>query len=716
MVLYAIFPAALASALFLIFHYGIAAFGTYAFSKVLGVHWAGAAFAAIAYVSSNWFYRMSVCCPAYIQVASWLPLSFLGIELAIATESLHRRIVFGSVAALAFSQILGAWLGKGSLYAVLVLGAYLFYRTMVFPTVMRMPLRQRIIGFVATGAIFTVWTSLLSAGGILPRYEYRSLSNLADGYQGFQANTGGWASEQFGGRLFGTGGYSPGNVVMVLAIVGAIVAGLRYAAPFFLATIAACLLLILRRQTPFHELAYLIPQFKQIHLHFPEQIMMVVQLPLAMLAGICISSFIRAPRERSLVDVALIAPFLVIAGLGAPIRDMPWQIVFAVLAAVLLLRLMLSVHMFNARVPIAIAIVMLHLASFFSIASTIANNTGPVMRTDLETYFQPTSAVEFLEHQADRTGVPFRYFGYDPHIGRNSQGFWVPYRYDYAEQDTMALVVNNRATVFKLYDIQGQNNPVQLSKYVRYLQALNGQPQDYHESVIFDTGLQSPLLDMLNVRYIVLPAQFPDDRTDLRSITRQYATVYQDEDVQIVERHRALPRAWIVHSVRSAPADDAISVLATGSTDPSTDAFVDGPAPDIDNAADPHADQAVIRSYAPEHIQVETITDARGLLILSEVAYPGWRVSIDGQPAKLYTANGLFRAVVIPIGTHTVEFTFQSRSLQIGAIISGGTYAATVGFYLWHLARQSLRRLGWTERSSVVTKRHRVHRISVERG
>ncbi|MEE9216273.1 MAG: hypothetical protein V3U32_02455 [Anaerolineales bacterium] len=64
------------------------------------------------------------------------------------------------------------------------------------------------------------------------------------------------------------------------------------------------------------------------------------------------------------------------------------------------------------------------------------------------------------------------------------------------------------------------------------------------------------------------------------------------------------------------------------------------------------------------------IATGPGLLITSEIMYPGWEVEIDGTPGSLETYQGLLRAVHLPPGEHEVEFTFRSGSLRVGALIS----------------------------------------------
>ena len=83
--------------------------------------------------------------------------------------------------------------------------------------------------------------------------------------------------------------------------------------------------------------------------------------------------------------------------------------------------------------------------------------------------------------------------------------------------------------------------------------------------------------------------------------------------------------------------------------------------------------------WTPNRIEIEA--DGPGLLVLSEIQYPGWNASIDGKSAHIMTRDGIFRAVSLTEGTHNVVFEFQSLTVFIGILC---TFAAIVGLiWLW---------------------------------
>ena len=83
---------------------------------------------------------------------------------------------------------------------------------------------------------------------------------------------------------------------------------------------------------------------------------------------------------------------------------------------------------------------------------------------------------------------------------------------------------------------------------------------------------------MLNVRYVVVPADLPD----APPIARWGTPVYRDDLVLVYENPDAFPRAWLVHDVRPNHDGEGLALLADGSVDGHDVAFVDGPVPPLE--------------------------------------------------------------------------------------------------------------------------------------
>ncbi len=87
-------------------------------------------------------------------------------------------------------------------------------------------------------------------------------------------------------------------------------------------------------------------------------------------------------------------------------------------------------------------------------------------------------------------------------------------------------------------------------------------------------------------------------------------------------------------------------------------------------------------------ISLTVSTPADGYLVLSEVYYPGWQATVDGQPAPILRANYAFRAVRLGPGHHTVVMSFSPPSWYIGLAVSGLTVLCLIGYVGWRLARR----------------------------
>jgi hypothetical protein len=138
-------------------------------------------------------------------------------------------------------------------------------------------------------------------------------------------------------------------------------------------------------------------------------------------------------------------------------------------------------------------------------------------------------------------------------------------------------------------------------------------------------------------------------------------------------------RAFVVRQVVTAgDRDELYRILGSPDFDPFETAVLWKP---ISLTSVPRAkDEVLITSETPAYIQLRARLDAPGLLVLSEVTYPGWRVYVNGQQARLYEADGAFRAVYLPRGESTVVFRFLPAAFYVGVALSSLTVALIIGY------------------------------------
>lgn len=144
-------------------------------------------------------------------------------------------------------------------------------------------------------------------------------------------------------------------------------------------------------------------------------------------------------------------------------------------------------------------------------------------------------------------------------------------------------------------------------------------------------------------------------------------------DFTLFRRERALPRAWLAPQSRSvADLGAAIGAIHAPGFDARTEALV---APGV--ACSGAGGEARVVAYSPNAVTVRA--GGSGLLVLAEVDYPGWRVTVDGRPADLLRVNGVLRGVCLPDeGSHEVVFAFRPPLIYGGLAVSAAGLVALV--------------------------------------
>ena len=779
MLLFSFLPLATAAKSYLFLHLLLAGLFAYALARVLGIKILGSLLAAVSYEFNGFLYLSNTCCFGHVPVVCWLPLVILGAELAIRSSGRLERVLWWGVSGLALSQILASWIGQGSYYALLVLGGYVAYRTLISPpgkvpvglaqrlgvsherlggpflgaprsdfrleSLRRFSrslsenLRKaapgvgvRLLRCVLHGGAILVFGFGLAAAGVIPRLEYSALSNLAGGYPGAETGAGaeqagGWSVSDWGLLLEPGYYWYAGMAVLALALLGPLLARWRFAVPYFAALSLCALVLSGQGPTPLHSVFYLLPLFDQLHPHRPERVMLVFYLGVSLLAGGALNVLgERAARKPLLLVLPAVAALLLasvsilIALTGVPENTAEagaWEALFKngvpipvgpllglILVAVLVAAYALIPARFAAWRGLASALLILVMFADLLTANrdAIAEQSYVVRKINLAEHYSSSGAGRFLQSRIEEE--QFRYVGYDP---RYANGGTFQFLIRFTDPNVRALEMNNRAMLIGLQNVQGYS-AIHIARYDEYMRALNGgYEQNYHYTDVIEKGLDSPLLDLLGVRYIIAPADTPpESQPGLQRVVRvQHPTVYEDDQSKVLENREALPRAWIVHSARQVGSkEEALDLLSVGQLDPKETALLEEESPEMSQPDDASDDRASITEYAANRIELETATGAPGLLVLSEVYYPAWKAYVDGQPAPVYLADHLLRSVPVPEGEHTVELRYESWTLRVGIAISLVTLATLIaltfsaGIKRWRRTQKSSQQRGWSPR------------------
>ena len=154
-----------------------------------------------------------------------------------------------------------------------------------------------------------------------------------------------------------------------------------------------------------------------------------------------------------------------------------------------------------------------------------------------------------------------------------------------------------------------------------------------------------PVLNMLNTKYFIFPLQ-------------------GGQTLPLPNPH-ALGNAWFVDDVQYVNnANEEIEAIHD--LDPLATAIVDKYFESVVKpmASDSSATIELV-AYEPNYLKYEVDSPTGGTIVFSEIYYPGWRSSIDGQEADHGRANYILRAMNVPAGKHVVEFSFDPVSLHV---------------------------------------------------
>ncbi|MFN8454588.1 MAG: YfhO family protein [Anaerolineae bacterium] len=136
-----------------------------------------------------------------------------------------------------------------------------------------------------------------------------------------------------------------------------------------------------------------------------------------------------------------------------------------------------------------------------------------------------------------------------------------------------------------------------------------------------------------------------------------------------------LPRAWVTHGVvqvREGDFEAVKAALSNSQFQPAEQAVIEGKLSAL--PAPKQSDEPIeFVTYTPNYSKLKAQLSAPGLLIMSDIYYPGWNVYVDGVPIHLYAANLMMRGVPVAAGTHEIEFKYEPMSFRVGVYISLAT-------------------------------------------
>ncbi|TAH52437.1 MAG: hypothetical protein EYC68_06585 [Chloroflexota bacterium] len=717
-IVFYIMPLARTYAIFAVLHYWLAACAMYFLARVLGLRPFASILSGIIYAFSG-FMVVSIVFPMVTSAATWLPAILAFVELTLREDerfaqarlettrdkrSLPRELFFALCAGILIGVQFLAGHVEMSYYILLVLAFYAVWRILG----MNVTLRARKInwrGMIRASAVMVGIVALgfaLAAIQIIPLYELVR-ANFREGSVSY-GDVAGWAlpSRQiltflipdffgnpthhtffdiydfvwkaapqgtifWGIKNYVEAGAYVGILALVLTVLGIFNSKFKVRnSKFFFLTLAVLSLLFAFGTPLYAILFYGLPGWNQLHTAF--RWIFPWTLSVAFLAGVGTQYIADGMSKRAMTIVGaglagagLLALFLV--ALSLAMRDVFVRYADAFVNASDLAKPVFETGQafwsYQARNIVLFGCFVLLAGIVFLLARTNWRVRGIAV-------WKPF-AILVVVADVFVAGI-----GFYPRADANLAQF-VPPAIQFLQQDKSLFRIAsydvrgektlnaNSAMPFGLQDVRGYDSII-AKQYVEFMRLLA--PQDellYNRIAAFYDyqPLSSPLMNLLNVKYVLTTRALPNPNYDL---------VY-DKEIKIYENKNVLPRAFLVSQARVFENRDEL-MRALPNADVAHTVLLENPSPLAPLPTGQANGTVHMEKYSGSEVILKTNASQAAYLVLTDTYSPGWIAQIDGQDTPIYRANGNFRAVLVPAGEHTVRFKYSPISFRVGSVLS----------------------------------------------
>ncbi len=622
----------------IIAHVVLAGYGTYLFARELGLEPAYALVSAFAFAFSG-FMIMQVIHQTFICQVAWTPLILLGLR-----RTLYRKSVFWmGLTALLLGHAILAGSPQFTLYIMLLLFAYFLFELAPFLRRERVKDAAAMIA-LAGGAV--VLALGLTSVQILPTMELANLSQRAEisfaksseGSLYYQQIVTLIAPKYFGASGAQESGFWLGGVywsywetciylglVPLIAVVAALTLLKRNrTVAFFFGILVFGFLYSLGDHFFLHGLFFnFVPGFDKFRV--PGRMSFFFTFGSSILAGFGFRRIVELARTnpkllRSLLagvaGAAVLIWIFAFAGIFQPtgnaaaFAQVHDPTVAEALRAMVFTLLVCGVIFLAARGVISAAALVISALVIHQIDMNIFGFNQNNGKINPEEYYGRTGElVNFLKEDGKK-----EYFRVN------------------ARQGGAMILDRNQGMVDRIFMCEGYT-PLALQR-------------------VYPPGLQ--VYDLLNAKYRIKVD------TANQTMGMQPSSTY-------------LPRAWMAGRVRVLPKEaDEKSYMESADFHPAQEVLLeDEPAGASAIEGKPVSATVGITSYTLNEIRMVVSGSGNGMLVVSEIFYPGWHAYVDGVEAPIYRADWCLRAVPVPAGDHHIDMRFEPASFRHGLIGTG---------------------------------------------
>lgn len=202
----------------------------------------------------------------------------------------------------------------------------------------------------------------------------------------------------------------------------------------------------------------------------------------------------------------------------------------------------------------------------------------------------------------------------------------------------------NFSTAYRIESIEGYD-PLFLRNYAAFIASSQRKDKSIQEPfgfnrIIRPNNLSDNVMDFLNVKYVLTFDELSNPN---------YEKVLEEGITKLYKNKNVLPRVFFVEQVVSADTSQKQADMVQDS-DLSKVAVVS----DKELVGDYSVGMLDIKKYQASEIEIQTANQKSGFLVLSEVYYPSFRATIDGNDSQIVPVNIAFRGIKVPAGSHTI--------------------------------------------------------------
>lgn len=665
-----------------VFHVFLSSIFTYLLARYFKINFFGAIMAGLIFSFSGYLAYKSMYF-SLIYSAVWLPLIFLFFHKGLNQKNFRDIAIAGFFMAMSASgshQQMTFYIGL-FLFFYTIFYIYTGYKKNTYKKnlneLVRLALAPLIklllVAFITAGSIATAsihminyyaqtWHGINSPGLIGSSLSplFFLFTQIIPHYFGGQNQNeiyyGNWPIIELASYV--------GIISLVLAFIAIITLFLKNdIVKFLLITMVFFIMFAFGVNSPVYLIFYfLVPLFKNFST--PSRALLFFVFPMALLAGFGLTIIMEKMKESLKKKISLVVNFLlasffvfgtIIALLnfynsGNLIKNISLSYPgtnfingsiiiedYLVLLLIILLVYLIMKKWFSGSVKKSVFAASLITILFIDLF--IANSSFYSSKDSInpEEYYKKTPAIDFLDKQ-DKTN------------------------YRFAANN---LLNDSMDTLYKIPSTEQLN----VANF-RYEEYTKGHFGSFMGKMNIDSGNR---LNLLNARYLMFEKK-PEEGNYQKIDGVDY--LYQNLD--------ALPRLFLIHETETINnPDDILARIDDANFNPRRTIILEKSSP-LNNINDSsnEKDKALFTYYSSDQIEIYTYSQNPAMLFLSEMYYPGWKATVDGQPAEIYQTDYIFRSVYLTKGPHSIKMVFNPDDFKLGRLITAATLLLLLMYFI----------------------------------